>query len=456
MSLSSKKYHSIVFGCQMNERDSEYINGTLENLGYEKTNCPEDASIVFLNTCCIREKAENKALSMLGELRKQKAMQPDLIIGVSGCMPQQKGKAKKIQSSMKYVDIILGTHNLHELEGMLQKVLSGQGQQMSVWEEEGDVVEGLHEVQAYPFKSLINIVYGCNNFCTYCIVPFVRGRERSRKPEEIIKEIEKKAANGVKEVMLLGQNVNSYGKDFMERSYFFSDLILALKDVEGLERIRYMTSHPRDFTDQLLEAIAANPKVTDHFHLPVQSGSNPVLRKMNRGYTREYYLDLVKKIRKIRPEAAITTDIIVGFPGETDEDFAQTMELVEKVRFVSAFTFMFSPRKGTPAYDFPDQVPLAVKKERIQTLNRRISELEVAYHKKLKNRVLNCLIEGKYKEEGKLTGKTSAYRNIVVEGPESLIGTIVPVLVTHSTKILKGTLSLPQEINPSSPQEVTK
>ncbi len=436
-----KKYQIITFGCQMNERDSEYIAGTLETLGYQKTEKIQDADVVFLNTCCIREKAENKALSLLGEIRKIKKINKDLIIGVAGCMTQQEGKAKKMKGDMKYVDIILGTHNLHELERMLNLVLQGKGQQVSVWESEGDVVEGMSDSQAYPFKSLINVVYGCNNFCTYCIVPYVRGRERSREPESIVKEITKKASEGVKEVMLLGQNVNSYGKDFKTRSYQFSELIRDLQDVEGLERIRYMTSHPRDFNDSLIEAIAASAKVTDQFHLPVQSGSNAILKRMNRGYTREYYLELVKKIKKIRPEAALTTDIIVGFPGETEKDFEETIELVKSVGFASAFTFMYSPRKGTPAFDFTDQVPLADKKRRIQELNRLVSELELKYNKNLENHVLKCLIEGKYKEDGKLIGKTSGYRSVVLEGDDSLIGQIVDVKIYQTGKQLLGKLA---------------
>ena len=432
------KYHIITFGCQMNERDSEYIAGTLETMGYTSTENMEDADIIFLNTCTIREKAENKALSLLGGLRKNKKNNPDLIIGVAGCLSQQEGKAKKIASSLKHVDIILGTHNLHELSGMLKKVLQKEGQQLNVWDKEGEVFEGMTDSQAYPFKSLINIIYGCNNFCTYCIVPYVRGRERSRKPESIVNEIINKVDNGVKEVMLLGQNVNSYGKDFEDSKYSFADLIRELNNIQGLERIRYMTSHPRDFNDELIKAISESPKVTDHFHLPVQSGSDKILKKMNRGYTKEYYLDLIKKIREIRPNAAITTDIIVGFPGETEKDFQDTVDLVNEVRFASAFSFMYSPRKGTPATEFQEQVPLKEKKDRIHMLNKIINEHELIYNKNLDNVVLSCLIEGKYKGKEKLIGKTSGYRSVIVDGPESLIGEVVDVLITDSSKQLKG------------------
>lgn len=422
----------------MNERDSEYIAGTLETMGYISTDNINDANIIFLNTCTIREKAENKALSLLGELRKNKKNNPDLIIGVAGCLSQQEGKAKKIASSLKHVDIILGTHNLHELSGMLKKVLQKEGQQVNVWDKEGEIFEGMTDSRAYPFKSLINIIYGCNNFCTYCIVPYVRGRERSRKPESIVEEVKDKVKNGVKEVMLLGQNVNSYGKDFENNKFSFADLIRELNNIEGLERIRYMTSHPRDFGDDLIKAISDSPKVTDHFHLPVQSGSNNILKRMNRGYTKEYYLDLIKKIREVRPNAAITTDIIVGFPGESEEDFQDTVSLVNEVKFASAFSFMYSPRKGTPATEFKEQVPLKEKKDRIYYLNKIINEHELNYNKNLQNVVLSCLIEGKYKGKDKLIGKTSGYRSVIVDGPESLVGEIVDVLINDSSKQLKG------------------
>ena len=422
----------------MNERDSEYIAGTLETMGYTSTTEVDEADIIFLNTCTIREKAENKALSMLGELRKNKKHNPDLIIGVAGCLSQQEGKAKKSASSLKHVDLILGTHNLHELSSMLKKVLQKEGQQVNIWSEEGDIFEGMTDSQAYPFKSLINIIYGCNNFCTYCIVPYVRGRERSRNPEAVIEEVKTKVASGVKEIMLLGQNVNSYGKDFQDNSCSFADLIRGLDAIEGLERIRYMTSHPRDFSDDLIKAVGECSKVTDHFHLPVQSGSNKILKRMNRGYTREYYLDLIKKIRAVRPEAAITTDIIVGFPGETEEDFMDTVNLVNEVEFASAFTFMYSPRKGTPAMEFKEQVLLKEKKDRIHLLNKIVIDQEINYNKKLENLVLSCLIEGKYKGKNKLLGNTSGFRSVIVEGPEELIGEIADVLITDVSKQLKG------------------
>ncbi len=435
------KYHIITFGCQMNERDSEYIAGTLEAMGYENTESLEDADLIFLNTCTIREKAENKAMSLLGKLRKNKEENPDLIIAVSGCLSQEEGKAKRIASRLSHVDLIVGTHNLHEISAMLKKVLNKEGQQISIWSEEGDIYEGLPDKQALPFRSLINIVYGCNNFCTYCIVPFVRGRERSRLPLDIINEVKNKASQGVKEIMLLGQNVNSYGKDFTDKNYNFAHLIKDLNQVEGLEWIRYMTSHPRDFSDQLIEAIAQSPKVTDHFHLPVQSGSSDILKRMNRGYSREYYLDLVEKIREIRPQAAITTDLIVGFPGESEKDFLDTMDLVREVNFASAYSFIYSPRLGTPASKFKEQVPLKEKKARIHALNKLISQQEIDYNKKLENTIQRALVEDSYKEEGKLLGRTSAFRSVVFEGGQDLIGQFVNLKIINAGKQLKGNIS---------------
>lgn len=435
------KYHIITFGCQMNERDSEYIAGTLETMGYENTENIDEADVIFLNTCTIREKAENKAMSFLGKLRKNKEENPDLIIAVAGCLSQEEGKAKRIARRLNHVDLIVGTHNLHEISALLKKILNKEGQQISIWSEEGDIHEGMPDKQALPFRSLINIVYGCNNFCTYCIVPFVRGRERSRLPQDIIKEVSEKASNGVKEIMLLGQNVNSYGKDFTDNPYTFANLIKDLNQTDGLEWIRYMTSHPRDFSDQLIEAIAQSPKVTDHFHLPVQSGSSEILKRMNRGYTKDYYLDLVGKIREIRPQAAITTDLIVGFPGESEKDFIETMDLVSQVNFASAYSFIYSPRLGTPASKYKEQVPLKEKKARINTLNKLISQQEIDYNKKLENTLQRALVEDSYKEEGMLIGRTSAFRSVVFEGGQDLIGQFVNLKIIEAGKQLKGKIS---------------
>lgn len=428
----------MTMGCQMNERDSEYIAGGLESLGYEATEKIDEADIIFLNTCTIREKAENKALSFLGKLRKNKEENPDLIIGVAGCLSQEKGKAGRIAHRLDHVDIILGTHNLHEVTAMVKRVLNKEGQQVDVWSQEGDIYEGMPDRQALSYRSLINIVYGCNNFCSYCIVPYVRGRERSRNPQDIIKEVEKKAQEGSKEIMLLGQNVNSYGKDFKDINYAFADLIKDLNQVDGIEWIRYMTSHPRDFSDQLIEAIAESEKITDHFHLPVQSGSDKILKRMNRGYTKDYYLELVKKIRAIRPNAAITTDLIVGFPGESDEDFQATLDLVEEVGFASAYSFIYSPRQDTPASKYKDQVPLEEKKARIYQLNKLLSKQEIEYNKRFINKEERVLVEGKYKDEGILVGRSSSFRSVIFAGNEDLIGQFVNLRITQAGKQLRG------------------
>ncbi|MBQ2432629.1 MAG: tRNA (N6-isopentenyl adenosine(37)-C2)-methylthiotransferase MiaB, partial [Peptococcaceae bacterium] len=341
----------------MNERDSEILFGFLSQMGYEKTDVEADADFILFNTCCIREKAESKVLSQLGELKKLKQKNPDLIIGVCGCMMQQNGMADMVRSSAPHVDIIFGTHNLHHFPEYLYRVYQGEGRQVVVFEKEEGIQEGLPSYREYPFKALVNIVYGCNNFCTYCIVPYVRGRERSRKQADIVQEVKNLVADGVVEITLLGQNVNSYGNDLNDGTTF-AGLLRELDQIPGLRRIRYMTSHPKDLTEDLVKTIAESTNVVDHFHLPVQSGSTRVLGLMNRKYTREDYLNLVDLIRKYMPDAAITTDIIVGFPGETEEDFLDTVDLVRRVKFDNAFSFVYSKRAGTPAARMEDPVTL--------------------------------------------------------------------------------------------------
>lgn len=436
------KYHIVTFGCQMNERDSEILSGILENMGYEAIESINEADIILFNTCCIREKAENKALSQIGELKDLKLEKPDLIIGVCGCMVQQERKAKQIIHSLPHVDILIGTHNIHELPQLIDKVKKEKKIQVSVWEKEGKIVENMPYKSRYNFKSLVNIMYGCNNFCTYCIVPYVRGRERSRQPQHIINQIKNEVSHGVIEVMLLGQNVNSYGKDFGDKSFDFADLLIEINKIEGLKRIRYMTSHPRDFTDKLITSIARSNKVCKHFHLPVQAGSDKILKAMNRGYTQEKYLELIKKIRQYNPNAIITTDIIVGFPGETEADFQETLNLVKKVRFDSAYTFIYSPRKGTPAAKFSDQVPLEIKKERLYQLNDIINNISAEKNNSYLNKEVHVLVEGLSKNNPKtLSGKTEGNKTVIFEGNVELIGKIVPVLITDPQSwVLKGKL----------------
>ncbi|NLT94257.1 MAG: tRNA (N6-isopentenyl adenosine(37)-C2)-methylthiotransferase MiaB [Clostridia bacterium] len=440
MTSTEKRYYIQTFGCQMNERDTEVLSGILKKMGYQKTADMEEADIILFNTCCVREKAENKVLSHLGELRELKSKNPDLIIGVCGCMVQQKGMAETIRRSAPHVELLFGTHNIHQLPDLIENILASRNPQISIWDSEGEIRENLPSEREFPFKALVNITYGCNNFCTYCIVPYVRGRERSRQPEHIIEEITSLAADGVIEVMLLGQNVNSYGKDFKDIAIDFADLLKMVNNIEGIKRIRYMTSHPRDFSDKLITTIAQCNKVCKHFHLPVQAGSNKILERMNRGYTRETYLQLVKKIRQYHPDAVITTDIIVGFPGETEEDFAETLKLVEEVRFDGAFTFIYSTRAGTPAAEFKNQVPPEVKKERIQRLNDLIGKIGYEINLKYLNKKVDVLVEGPSKTNSDmLTGKTDGNKTVIFPGDSSYTGKIIPVLITEpQTWILKG------------------
>ncbi|MBQ3206222.1 MAG: tRNA (N6-isopentenyl adenosine(37)-C2)-methylthiotransferase MiaB [Peptococcaceae bacterium] len=438
----TKKCLTHTFGCQMNERDSEILFGFLAQMGYEKTDNEAEADFILFNTCCIREKAESKVLSQLGELKKLKQKHPELIIGVCGCMMQQKGMADMIRSSAPHVDLIFGTHNLHHFPEYLYRIYQGEGRQVVILDKEEGIQEGLPSYREYPFKALVNIVYGCNNFCTYCIVPYVRGRERSRRQADIVQEVKNLVADGVVEVTLLGQNVNSYGLDLQDGTTF-AGLLRELDQIEGLRRIRYMTSHPKDLTEDLVKTIAESTHVVDHFHLPVQSGSTRVLGLMNRRYTREDYLNLVDLIRKYMPDAAITTDIIVGFPGETEEDFLDTVDLVRKVKFDNAFSFVYSKRAGTPAARMEDPVTLDEKKQRLQRLNDALSDISRDINDKLQDRTVEVLVEGPSKtNEAMLTGRTTTNKTVIFAGDPSLIGQIVPVHITEAqTWVLKGALA---------------
>lgn len=438
----TKKCLTHTFGCQMNERDSEILFGFLTEMGYEKTGIEAEADFILFNTCCIREKAESKVLSQLGELKKLKQKRPELIIGVCGCMMQQKGMADMIRSSAPHVDLIFGTHNLHHFPEYMYRIYQGEGRQIAILEKEEAVQEGLPAYREYPFKALVNIVYGCNNFCTYCIVPYVRGRERSRKQADIVQEVKDLVADGVVEVTLLGQNVNSYGLDLQDGTTF-AGLLRELDQIEGLRRIRYMTSHPKDLTEDLVKTIAESAKVVDHFHLPVQSGSTRILGLMNRKYTREDYLHLVNLIRKYMPDAAITTDIIVGFPGETEEDFLDTVDLVRQVKFDNAFSFVYSKRAGTPAARMEDPISLEEKKERLQRLNDALSDISRDINDKLQDKIVEVLVEGPSKTNDQmLTGRTTTNKTVIFAGEPSLIGQIVRVHITEAqTWVLKGTLA---------------
>ncbi len=437
------KYHIMTFGCQMNERDSEILAGMLQEMGYQPTAEVNRADIILLNTCCVRETAENKVWGRIGELKALKSENPDLIIGICGCMTQQPEMAAKVRRRAPHVELVFGTHNVHRLPELVGKIKEERQAVVDIWETEGSIVENLPSKRIEGVRAYVTIMYGCNNFCTYCIVPYVRGRERSRHPEDITREVAELVSEGYKEVMLLGQNVNSYGKD-LEPGTEFADLLQKLDIVDGLARIRYMTSHPRDFNDRLIDVIAASEKVCEHFHLPVQAGSNEVLKKMNRGYTKESYLELVGKIRAKIPHASITTDLIVGFPGETDDDFRETLDLLEQVRFDAAFTFIYNKRSGTPAAEMSGQVHDQVKKERIQqliTLQNRISqENNLAQLGKTHE----ILVEGVNSGNPDLMeGRTRTNKLVLFGGTPEMTGKLLKVRITESgTWHLDGELDL--------------
>lgn len=434
-----KSYWTIVYGCQMNERDGQIIGGLLEDRGYTRAPAVEEADVIILHTCCVREKAENKVYGKLGQLARLKSKKPDLIIAVGGCMTQQPGAAEEMRQKAPHVDLIYGTHNLHELPNLLEEVTHLRRPVAAVWDTEGDIVEGLPHRTAGGVKALVTISYGCNNFCSYCIVPYVRGRERSRRPEDIVQEIRALVKDGVLEVMLLGQNVNSYGRDLGEE-IDFARLLEMVNGIEGLRRIRYMTSHPRDFTLDLVRTLSRLDKVCEHVHLPVQAGSNRILELMNRGYTREDYFSLVDNLRSHIPGVSITTDLIVGFPGETEEDFAATLDLVERVEFDNAFTFMYSPRRGTAAANLPDQVPREVKKERLQRLMDLQNRISRAKNEALVGRELEVLVEGPSENDPtQLSGRTRTHKLVHFAGSRELVGRLMPVRITQAqTWLLKG------------------
>lgn len=418
------------FGCQMNARDSEKIIGIMEMIGYEMTDS-EEADFVLYNTCTVRENANLKVYGRLGQLKKYKKKNPHMVIALCGCMMQEKVVVDKIKQSYRNVDIIFGTHNIFKLAELLSLKLLDRPESkkmiIDIWDGTTEVVEDLPNERKYSFKSGVNIMFGCNNFCSYCIVPYVRGRERSREPEDIIAEIECMVKDGVVEVMLLGQNVNSYGKT-LEHPVSFAQLLERVEKIEGLERIRFMTSHPKDLSDELIEVMAKSQKICKQLHLPLQSGSTRLLKDMNRHYTKEDYLFLVEKIRRAIPDIALTTDIIVGFPGETEEDFLETMEVVKEVQYDSAFTFIYSKRTGTPAATKEDQVSPEVVKDRFDRLLHVVQEIGSQKAGALQGTVQKVLIEEiNAQDEHLVTGRLSNNSVVHVPGGADLIGKIVNV-----------------------------
>jgi len=426
-----KSFHIQTFGCQMNEHDSETLAGMLEELGYVENKNKKAADVAIINTCSVRENADKRFFGTLGQLKKVKEDRPDVVVAVCGCMMQQQHIIDTLKAKYPWVDLIFGTHNIHEFPRLLTNVLNERNKVVDVWDDGGDIIEGLPSKREYPFKAFVNIMYGCNNFCTYCIVPYTRGRERSRRPEEIINEVKGLASSGVKEITLLGQNVNSYGNgsDF---DVDFAGLIYLLNEVEGIERIRFMTSHPKDLSDRLIQAFRDCDKLCNSIHLPVQSGSTEILKRMNRKYTKEDYLLLIGKLKQAVPEIAITTDIIVGFPGESEADFDETLDLVKQVGYDSAFTFLYSIRKGTPAEKYTEQVPEAEKHERFNRLVELLNGISAVKNAACEGQTLSVLVEGPSKTNAKTyTGRTESGKIVNFKGTSDLVGQIVPVKITE-------------------------
>ncbi|UVI32578.1 tRNA (N6-isopentenyl adenosine(37)-C2)-methylthiotransferase MiaB [Paenibacillus spongiae] len=425
-----KSYLIYTYGCQMNEHDTEVMKGLFEQMGYVSTEDRNQADVILLNTCAIRENAEDKVFGELGHLKHLKTEKPDLILGVCGCMSQEESVVGRILQKHSFVDLIFGTHNIHRLPHLLQNAMFSKEMVVEVWSKEGDIIENLPKKRE-GMRAWVNIMYGCDKFCTYCIVPYTRGKERSRRPEDVIAEVRELARQGFKEVTLLGQNVNAYGKDFTDIEYLFGDLMADLNKID-IPRIRFTTSHPRDFDDHLIEVLARRGNLVEHIHLPVQSGNSAVLKRMRRNYTREMFLELVRKIKQAIPDAMLTTDIIVGFPGETEEQFQETLSLVREVGFASAYTFIYSLREGTPAAKLEDNVPIEVKKDRLYRLNELIGELSRADNEAQRGEIVEVLVEGESKNNANvLSGRTRTNKLVLFEGPKEWIGEFVHVKLTE-------------------------
>ena len=419
-------------GCQMNSLQTETVAGIVKRMGYKEVFKEEDADVVIYNTCTVRENANLKIYGHLGHLKSIKKKKPEMKIVLFGCMMQEPEVIEKIHKDYSFVDLVFGTHNFHKFPELFYRSLNTEGQIIDVWKESDEIVEGMPADRKYSFKTGVNIMFGCNNFCSYCIVPYVRGREKSREPEAIVEEIRELVADGVTEVMLLGQNVNSYGKT-LEHPVTFAQLLKQVEAIEGLKRIRFMTSHPKDLSDELIETMAESKKICHHLHLPMQSGSSRILKIMNRRYDKEKYLELVSKIRKAIPDISLTTDIIVGFPGETEEDFAQTMDVVKKVEYDSAFTFIYSKRTGTPAAAMEEQVDEAVVKERFDRLLAKVQEIAAKKAAEDVGKVEEVLVEEINDHDATLvTGRTSKNYLVHFKGDKSLIGSIVDVKLCES------------------------
>ncbi|PKM50662.1 MAG: tRNA (N6-isopentenyl adenosine(37)-C2)-methylthiotransferase MiaB [Firmicutes bacterium HGW-Firmicutes-7] len=429
---SGLTYFITTLGCQMNVHDSEKLKGILEEIGYIPSDKEESADFVIYNTCCVRENAELKVYGRLGYLKNIKKERPGMLIALCGCMMQQDTVVQKLKKSFKHIDLVFGTHNLYKIAELIETRLETGETIFDIWTEHGDIVEDLPSIRKHSFKASINIMYGCNNFCSYCIVPYVRGRERSRTPDDIINEIKVLATEGVVEIMLLGQNVNSYGSN-LDDKITFATLLAQIEKIKGIERIRFMTSHPKDLSDELIAVIAQSTKICDQLHLPFQSGSSTVLDQMNRKYTKEHYLQLVDKVKKACPNIALSTDIIVGFPGESEEDFEDTLKVVEEVGYDFAYTFIYSKRTGTPAAIMADQIPEDISKERFNKLLKLVNA--IAYEKSIAHigKVVDVLIEEVNQQNPLLvSGRLSNNHLVHLTGGQELIGKILPVKIINA------------------------
>ncbi len=424
-----KKYRIQTYGCQANEADSEIVAGILEKIGFTLAEDEVDADLILLNTCAIRENAENRIWGELGRLKIYKKDKPNLVLGVFGCMPQEERVVEKILDEYPYVSLVYGTHNFYKLPEYIYRLSEGEKRVIEVYSYEGSIIENLPKKREQTHKAWVHITHGCDEFCTYCIVPYTRGKERSRLKDDIIAEVKRLVERGYKEVTLLGQNVNAYGKD-LEGDYTFSDLLLDL-DKTGIERIRFTTSHPRDFDDKTIEVFRTSKHVMPYVHLPLQSGSNKVLKKMNRGYTKERYLEVIRKLKDARSDISITTDIIVAFPTEAEEDFLETLEIVNEVGFEGAYTFIFSPREGTPAFSYENNITEKEAKNRLKRLNDLVNKGYLEGSKKFQDKTVKVLVDGfSKKKDGVLSGYSEHNKLVNFKGDESLIGKIVNVKIT--------------------------
>ena len=434
-----KTYALLTYGCQMNVHDSENISGIMEELMYTKVEDYENADVIILNTCAIRENAHNKVVGILGRIKKLRETNKDIITIITGCMPQEEGIATMLKDKYKWVDIVIGTHNIYELPLLLEKVYNEKKQNIEVYSIEGDIIEGLPVKRDSKYKAWVNIQYGCDKFCSYCIVPYTRGKQRSRMPEDILSEVEELANEGYREITLLGQNVNAYGKD-LDIDYTMADLLEETAKI-GIDRVRFVTSHPWDFTDDMIDVIAKYDNIMPYIHLPIQSGSDAILKKMNRKYTIEEYKTLFKKLKDKIPNVSITTDIIVGFPNETDEDFEETLKIYNELKYDLAYTFIYSKREGTPASTMEDSISLEVKEERLQRLNEVVNKYALENNMKYKDKIVPVLIEGPSDKNGKLMGYTDTMKLVNIEADPKYIGEIVNVQITDvKTWSLEGVI----------------